>query len=554
MLPISGRTNLLGWQEPDAPMKACLLLRAKLLAALGALLFIIVPSGKAQNPSAAGCIAITHVSVVDPSHTALHPVTPDQSVVICGERISSVTPAERTRTPKATRIVDASGKYLVPGLWDMHVHFFAAGESSSPQFLLHGVTGVRDCGGPLALIRDLRAKIASGALAGPRIKAAGPVLESQRFLDVVQQISTKIPPDLAQSLREIVQDRVGLKTVADAQPQVDKLKAAGVDFIKVRNAESPEIIYAIAEAAKRDRLPLAGHVIRGVDLAKASDAGQASFEHDEEYFLSNPPPVTVEQQAGLAAVFVRNGAVLVPTIVTGRFRLASDTQVQAALNDMEGTTDPMRRYLPPELLHFWKTSVALDKFDERQEPWDKKLQKAKDFLRTMHKNGVQILPGTDLGVPLLYPGESLLDELQIFVDELGMTPREALESAITFPAQWFAIQDEVGTVAAGKLADVVLLDANPLDDIRNTRKVSAVVANGKFYDRPTLERLVSEQRKKRSREHAESPGPFASISVPKRNRESALICGPHKPASTNRPSSETPSAGSNTKTTVSQCK
>lgn len=466
------------------------LLRSSLFGALSALL-IVVSSAEAQNPPAANCIAITHVYVVDPSHVAAHPVTPDQSVVICGDRVRSVAPSTKTHPPRDTRIVEARGKYLIPGLWDMHVHFYAAGESSAPQFLLHGVTSVRDCGGPLALVQDLRAKIASGALAGPRIKAAGPVLESQHFLDTLQQISTKVAPDLAQSLRQVVQDRIGLKTAADAQPQVDKLKANGVDFIKVRNAESPEVVYAIAEAARRDGLPLAGHVIRGVDLAKASNAGQTSFEHDEDYFDSNPPPVTLEQQVALAAVFVRNGSVLVPTIVTGRFRLASDAQVQAALKDTEGATDPMRRYLPPELLHFWKTSVALNQFDEREEPWDKKLQKGKGFVRVMHKNGVPILPGTDLGAPLMYPGESLLQELQIFVDEIGMTPREALENATILSSRWFNMQDQLGTIAAGKLADAVLLDANPLDDIRNTHKVSAVVASGRLYGRAELERLIA---------------------------------------------------------------
>jgi len=466
------------------------LLRFSVLGLLSALLMAV--SSTRADPRAGGCIAITHVSVVDPSRTAVQPVTPDQSVLICGDRILSIATSKKAHFPRGARIVEGRGKYLIPGLWDMHVHLFAAGESSAPQFLLYGVTGVRDCGGPLALVQDMRARIVAGTLAGPRIKAAGPALESQHFLDEIQQILTKIPPDLARALREAVQGRIGLETPAEAQPQVDKLKASGVDFIKVRNAESPEIVYAIAKAARRDGLPLAGHVIHGVDLAEASAAGQTSIEHDEDYFDSNPPPVTPEQQATLASVFLRNGTVFVPTIVTGRLRLASDAQVQAAIDDAEGSTDPIRRYLPPELLHFWKTSVSLSQFDEREEPWDKKLQKGKSFVRAMHNNGVPSLPGTDLGVPLMYPGESLLEELQIFVDEIGMTPREALESATILSARWFNMQDQLGTIAVGKLADAVLLDASPLDDIRNMHKISAVVANGRLYDRAELERLVAQ--------------------------------------------------------------
>ncbi len=119
----------------------------------------------------------------------------------------------------------------------------------------------------------------------------------------------------------------------------------------------------------------------------------------------------------------------------------------------------------------------------------------------MRKHHVQILPGTDLGAPLMYPGESLLEELKIFVDEMGMTPREALESATTLPAHWFNIQDQLGTIAVGKLADAALLDANPLDDIRNTRNVLAVVANGRLYDRAKLERLVAHTAKAWPNEH-----------------------------------------------------
>jgi imidazolonepropionase-like amidohydrolase len=332
-------------------------------------------------------------------------------------------------------------------------------------------------------------------MAGPRIKSAGPVLESKHFLDLVQQLSGKLPPTLAQSLHELVQDRIGLQSAAEAQPEVDALKAKGVDFIKVRNAEIPEVLYAIGQAARRDGLPMAGHVIPGVDLAKASGAGQTSFEHDEDYFASNPAPASPEQQTALAKEFTKNGSVLVPTIVTSRYRLASDSQVQAALNDTQGTTDPMRLYLSPELLHFWQAAVALDKLVPQTEAWSEKLAKGKDFVRTMHKGGVEVLPGTDLGVPLLYPGESLLDELQIFVEELGMTPREALESATVLPAHWFGLRKQLGTVAPGKLADIVLLDGNPLEDIKNARKLFAVVADGMYYDYEEVKRKVRESAK-----------------------------------------------------------
>jgi imidazolonepropionase-like amidohydrolase len=442
------------------------------------------------------CTAFVHVTVVDPSSKGPQA---DMTVVVCGERIRSVNKARRgNNVPNVARVVDARGKFLIPGLWDFHVHLAQAGEASGPLFLAHGVTSVRDCGSTFAVLRDWREKVAAGTLAGPRIKGPGAVFESPHFLQVVEKVEGMLEPGLAESLRAAMQGRIGLTSPAEAQAQVDVLKAQGADFIKVRNADSPEILYAIAEASKRDGLPLAGHVIRGVNLAKASDAGQLSIEHDEDYFGSNPAPVTPMQQAELGARFVRNGTVLVPTIVTERARLAPEAQIQAALNDTAGAADPLRRFLSPDLLNFWRMQEALKKYDSRPESWESTLQKGKNFVRAMRKAGVEILPGTDLGVPLLYPGASLLDELQIFVDDIGMSPREALESATALPARWFGIQDELGTVAPSKLADLVLLDASPLENIQNLRKVSGVVANGRYYGRAELGGLLAQMPKSES--------------------------------------------------------
>jgi imidazolonepropionase-like amidohydrolase len=474
------KISVLPWGE--SYLKTSLVSRLILIVML-CLVSATTVRGNSKKVPDRGCTAFAHVTVVDPSSKGLQE---DVTVVVCGERIRSVKGTPRAQVPKRTRVVDARGKFLIPGLWDFHVHLAQAGQASGPLFLAYGVTSVRDCGSTFAVLRDWREKVAAGTLAGPRIKGPGAVFESPHFLQAVTKIEGMLEPGLAESLRAAMQGRIGLTSPTEAQAQVDMLKAQGADFIKVRNANSPEILYAIAEASKRDGLSLAGHVIRGVDLAKASDAGQHSIEHDEDYFGSNPAPVTATQQAELEAQFVRNGTVLVPTIVTERARLAPEGQIQAVLDDTAGATNPLRRFLSPDLLNFWRMQEALKKYDSRPESWQSTLQKGKDLVRAMREAGVQILPGTDLGVPLLYPGASLLDELQIFVDDIGMSPRDALESATVLPARWFRIQNEIGTVAQGKLADLVLLDANPLENIQNLRKVSGVVANGRYYDRTKL--------------------------------------------------------------------
>jgi imidazolonepropionase-like amidohydrolase len=452
---------------------------------------IAVPCVASSNQPKPPCLAFVHATVVNPSEDVVHV---DRTVVICGTRIRSIEGSNNKHLAKPVRVVDAQGKFLIPGLWDMHVHLTQAGESSAPLFLVYGVTSVRDCGSTFAELQHWRSKIDTGTLPGPRIKGAGALFESESWLEKNRQldkaaIAKGFPPDLAEAERRTMEGRIGIKRPDEAQSQVDSLKAKGADFIKVRNAESPQILYALAEAARRDGLPVAGHVIAGADLARASDAGQKSIEHDEDYFDSKPAPVTPEQQATLGARFARNGTVLVPTIVVQKYRLASANEIQAVLDDARSITSPLRRTLSPELLTFWRL-VQSDSQDDTPHNWSKKLQQGKDFVRAMRTAGVEILPGTDLGTPLLYPGESLFEELQVFVNEIGMSPREALQSATMLPARWFRMQNEIGSITPGKLADLVLVDANPLRDIRNLRKISGVVANGRFYDRKDLDRLL----------------------------------------------------------------
>jgi imidazolonepropionase-like amidohydrolase len=440
-------------------------------------------------PAEPKAVAFTGVTVIDP-YSSLPAA--GMTVVTSAGLIVEVGKAGKAKIPAGTLVVDAGGKYMIPGLWDMHVHLDCAGEAVGPALLAFGVTSVRDCGSPFAVLDRWRARIAGGFLAGPRIKGAGAIFESPRFLEMTGRIADSLEHSMGRILRKTNESRISVASAGEAEAQVDVLKAKGADFVKVRNAASPEILYALAEAAKRNGLPLAGHVIPGVDLAKASEAGQRSFEHDEGFFDANPAPVGSEAQAALAARLVRNRTVIVPTILNERLRLAKDGEAIAVLNDGTGRLERRRKLISAQLEEFWRIQIALKKYDDSPaEGWQPSIEKAKNFVRAMRKGGVDILPGTDLAVLLVYPGASLIDELGIFVDQIGMSPQEALRSATILPARWFGILGDLGLVAKGMLADLVLLDANPLENINNLRSVWGVVAAGRYYDRAELDRLLA---------------------------------------------------------------
>ena len=426
---------------------------------------------------AQGTLAITHVSVIDARDS-----TPrvDQTVVIRGTRIVSVGDARAIRTPPGARIVNGRGKFLIPGLWDMHVHTaIIGGRDLLGLYIANGVTGVRDMAGDWDTLSTWRKDIRRGALVGPRIIAAGPYLEGG---DVqVVHILTRTPDE----------GRAG----------VDSLVRLGVDFVKVHGQLTPATYFAIARRARDRGIPFAGHVSRAVGSAAASDSGQKSIEH----MLAIPAPCTPAESIALVprypvqgalgrcssqdlsllyARFVRNGTWVTPTFAA---------QVEVAQWPKQGVPgDSFGHWLPDTLRRFVRQifpmpdsippgadSVGLAMFAKR-------LAQA----ATMHRAGVRLLAGTDAPLRNSPPGFGLHEELLLLVRG-GLTPLEALQSATLEPANYLGMQDSAGTIARGKLADLVLLDANPLRDIRNTRRIVAVVANGRYFDAAARKRLIA---------------------------------------------------------------
>lgn len=416
-------------------------------------------------------IAITRVTVVDATGG---PARPGQTVLISGSRITRIAPAGQVRVPRGARVVDGAGKYLIPGLWDLHTHV-ASLPSALELNVANGVTGIRDMGAVrFARVKAWRDSIAAGLRLGPRMKIASPVVENPRWLEFAVRSYREAGASV-----EWAEERFGPSTPEQARRWVDSVVALGADHIKVRNWPAREVNTALRERAAEHGIPVVGHGNHPFPML-----GIASVEH------SIFPPAE-EFDAVRDSIFrewAARGTVMVPTLVTWPGRLQP-------LDTLIAMLDPARtpefRYLPDsELLDYRKELDAR----KAETPMDWTAVHAHDLrnLREMRAAGVTILTGSDAPSFPPVPGFSLHDELALFVSELGMTPMEALRSATALPARFLRLADSLGTVEEGKIADLVLLDADPMADIRNTRRIAAVFVNGRYLDRRALDALLAQ--------------------------------------------------------------
>ena len=460
------------------------------------------PAERVQSPPS--LVAITHVSVID---TTSGRVQADQSIVIKDGRI--VEPGERpdAALPLDADVVDGTGKFLIPGLWDMHSHIAAANRAGAKEYLdlylANGITGVREMHAFFPdLIFGLRKDIETGKLTGPRIVAAGAMIDGPK-------------PSAG-----------GAVVAADAnqgRTAVRSLKKRGADFIKVHSKLPREVFLAVVDEARKQGLFVAGHVPEAVSAAEASDAGQRSIEHLTGLWLacsSSEEALRKETvdalQAGAAGDlpllirlmvkpvtsysdskakllyqrYVRNHTWQTPTLVLLR--------ALSSLDDLHFISDPRVKYMPAFVRNFWdirnpqNQALIKEKSNLR-----KAYKRSLEEVRKMHRTGVKLLAGTDHPFPFCFPGFSLHDELALLV-EAGLTPLDALQTATLNPAQYFDRLSDCGTVDKGKRADLLLLDANPLDDITNTRRISAVILRGKVLRRSALDKMLADLERQKS--------------------------------------------------------
>ena len=427
-------------------------------------------------------VAIRDVTVI-PVGTTGDRQLENMTVLVSGDRIRAIGPAPEVAIPNGALQIDGRGKFLIPGLIDLHVHLSKTRASAMRLLVANGVTTVRDMGGDSEELTLWRRDIESGKRVGPRIVMAGPYLESTRNIERMR----KDPPEAR--VEPFERTRIGVGSPEEARRTIASVAQRSVDFIKIRTVANPETYVALNEAADAHGIRLVGHVT-GLSPQAVLAAGQDGIDH---FFYPSVGDDT--ERRALWQEFARRGVPIVPTLsVLTQVVFVPTERLRAIVNDDAGAIEPRRRFISKYLVSDWREQVA-ETTDERkaaqEKIWNEVIRRD---LREMHAAGMEVLVGTDTAVLNIYPGFSLHDEMGRFVTELGIPPFEVLERATRRSAQFLRVGDIVGTIERGKVADLLLLDGNPIADIRNTARIAAVVVRGRVFDREALESLKAEVR------------------------------------------------------------
>ncbi|MFI9817681.1 amidohydrolase family protein [Saccharothrix variisporea] len=445
----------------------------------------------------AGVLALTGVTVIDATGD---PPERDATVVVRGDRI--VAAGHDVPVPASAEVLALEGKFVIPGLWDAHVHSFPDERISPPLYLVNGITSVREMSGT-PLLRQWRDRVDRGELLGPRS------LVASRIVDGAPTIGA--PATF-----------VEVATEEQARNAVREAGRDGADFVKVYSRLSGDLHRAIADEARRQRMPFAGHCPDAVPLDTVAASGQYSVEHlystwygastREEELRARIAGLTIERcdfvtwlhevhrlewdavgsysaskAAEVSAALVRHRTRVVPTLVVYGVLDRPDEVVP---------DDDRLAYVPAAVVEGWRWALenvvkagwTPEEAAQRRTLFERRLA----FVGELARAGVPVVAGTDAGdLPFVVPGFSLHDELAALV-RAGLTPLEALRAATVEPARMLGLDDRLGTVTPGKLADLVVLDADPLADIRNTTRVHTVLTGGRVISPERRTRMLAD--------------------------------------------------------------
>lgn len=447
-------------------------------------LFLLLPalavSVAACRPETEGRrLLLQNLTLVDGTGRA---PTASTTLIVRGRLIEAIRPAGAVEPGPGDSVVDASGLWAIPGLWDAHVHLSKTGNSTLPLLVGMGITTVRDMGGDLEELREMQRSIEAGALIGPRIFMAGPMLESSATLQRMQNGAS----GASREPRHLT--RIAIPDTGRAREVVDSLARLGVDFVKIREYENESTYRAVVQAARDRGLTVAGHAPFSMDPVEGAALGVSSYEH-----ASYPYPLDTvpEARQRVLDAFLENSVTIVPTLIAWETNVMEPDSLAALFADSLGARDRRRPLISDGLLYEWR--VDLEDIGPRASGYYAGywgfLNRMSNDLAVMYEAGVPLVAGSDLAGFGLFPGFALHEELERLVEWVGLTPMEAIVSATRAPAELLAASDSLGTIEPGKVADLVLLSADPIADIRNTRRLSAVVLGGRYLGVERIDEL-----------------------------------------------------------------
>ena len=409
--------------------------------AVVALAVLVLATGSCENKIKYTDLVFRNVNLISMTGEE---VTPNCSVYVAGGKIRAVGKLEELNAPASVTMIDASGKYLVPGLVDAHVHFSYPEEAA--LFIANGVTLARNMDGHPPHL-EYRERIRRKELLGPELYTTGPIIDGPNQ-----------------------KGHLVLDDPAKVPAAIKKMKDDGYDAIKVFDGVAPDVYAAMLSTAQGLNLPVYGHVPNAVGLEPAILAGQQSIEHLLGYVYEDPP---VDVNADLVELTVQSDVWNCPTLLAIKNTWEKETLTETGL--------PELKYVPADKIKSWKAQTGM-----MRDPGI-----AKNLLKDLSDHDARIVAGTDSGWLYEVAGFSLHEELEL-MQEAGLTPYQILVTTTVNPARMLGLENRLGTIEPGKDADLVLLDKNPLEEVRNTRAISGVMAKGTWLPKQKLDQLLDD--------------------------------------------------------------
>ncbi|MDW3192664.1 MAG: amidohydrolase family protein [Cytophagales bacterium] len=475
---------------------------------IGSVLLLTLLSCQPGGELFENALCIQNITIIDP----IDGLKENQTLVIKDGKIHRVAPSAELKLSDQNTIIDGTGKYLIPGLWDTHVHFSYM-EELAPRmldlFLAYGITSVRDTGGDINFVNQWKQKALSNPTGAPRVMIAGPLLDG---LPNVYDGSDPGHPPLS----------VGLGTVADVQDQIELLDSMDVDLLKAYEMLTPEQFATVTKMAREKGLKVTGHVPLSMDVISASNAGLNSMEHMRNLEIScasNWEALLQQRRDMLFSGRTDKGGILRSRIHAAQRPIAIENYDEGRANEVLGvlatnetwqiptltlatnvTERPFAevqyqesfKYLPENVENQWKQNI--EDFVNTRQPTEFQLEYTtwfRNMVGKVHVAGIDIMAGTDCPIFFLTPGRSLHQELVVLVNA-GLSPLDALKTATYNPARYFNMENELGTIKENHWADLLILDANPLENIDHTRQINAVIKQGNYMDRARLDEMLAE--------------------------------------------------------------